>query len=426
MIFGACQIDKIKPENPDSMPNYDLVFNNNTLDEISISVVPKDWKALQDNLSLVIQNENIATEKSGKKLLTVPALVRFKGDVWNKVGLKYHNSFNLIEGIKIGQPNLPIELDFDYYEDTFSELKDQKFHGFSNLILDIQPDDESIIRQILQNKLLEELKINTTKNSLKKVKLSIGNQNQIVIYTLKEKIDSDMIKNKLNLNNFNLYSTSSSLRKFVINDFNRLENSYLPGFGDVQRLINAVNGRNSIYNVQYNPVAEIATSTWKTSLEFAYDNKMYIRWLALNTVIGNSRFNELQNEPYFIFSSAEKNANIIYTFPHKSFGLGLEPNFSNDELLQFNESNPLLSNIINDPGYFKDFQTEIITIKKDYFTTAYLFPIIDRYYNQMRIANSENLPSNVPQLEQIEELKRWIKLRIDNLNTSDNEMSVIL
>lgn len=426
MIFGACQFNKVKPQSPDSMTNYSLVFNDNSLDEIFIGVVQKDWKALQDNLSLVIQNENVATEKLGKKLLTVPALVRFKGGVWNKVGLKYHNSFNLIEGFKIGQPNLPLELDFDYYEDTFSELKDQKFHGFSNLILDHQVDDDSRVRQILQNKLLEALRINTTKNSLKKVKLSVGDQNQIVIYTLKEKIDSDMIKNKFKLNNFNLYSTTSSLSKFVINDFNRLENSYLPGYGDVQRLINAVNIRNSEFNFKLDPITGSFSNNWKSSLEFAYDNKMFIRWLALNTVVGNSRFNELQNEPYFIFSSAEKNANILYTFPHKSFGLGLEPNFSNAELLQFNQPNQLISNIIKDPGYFKDFQAEIVTIQKEYFTTAYLFPIIDRYYNQMRLSNSENLPSNIPQLEHIEELKRWIKLRIDNLNKSDNEMSVIL
>jgi spore coat protein H len=196
MIFGACQFDKVKPQSPDSMPNYDLVFNDNSLDEISISVVPNDWKALQDNLSLVIQNENVATEKLDKNLLTVPALVRFKGGVWNKVGLKYHNSFNLIEGFKLGEIILPLELDFDYYEDTFSEVKDQKFHGFSNLILHHQADDDSRIRQILQNKLLEALKINTTKNSLKKVKLSVGDQNQIVIFTLKEKIDSDLIKNR--------------------------------------------------------------------------------------------------------------------------------------------------------------------------------------------------------------------------------------
>jgi hypothetical protein len=194
----------------------------------------------------------------------------------------------------------------------------------------------------------------------------------------------------------------------------------------VQRLINAVNIRNSEFNFKLDPITGAFSNNWKSSLEFAYDNKMFIRWLALNTIVGNSRFNELQNEPYFIFSSAEKNANILYTFPDKSFGLGLEPNFSNAELQQWNNPNPLISNIINDPDYFKEFQAEIVTTQKEFFTTAYLFPIIDRYYNQMRLSNSENLPSNIPQLEHIEELKRWIKLRIDNLHKSDNEMSVIL
>jgi hypothetical protein len=426
ILFWACQSQLLDPKFNESTPNYNLVFNNSSLDEISISVTPNDWQALESNLSQVLKTDSIATDKLDSKLLVVPALVRFKDGVWNNVGLKFYTSKNLLDGYRFGLYQLPLELDFDYFGSKFPEMVNQNFHGFSNLILDNQANDNTKIRQILFNSILQDLDITTTKNSLKKVKISIGKQNQIVLYTLKEKVEPVIIKNRFNETKFNLYRTNSKLDKFIINDFNRLEAGYLPGFGDVQRLINSVNRRNSISNQTSDPISGLPNeSVWKLSLENAFDNQMYIRWLALNTAIGNDQFNLVYQEPYYLFSGSNTKANFFYTFPQNSLGLGFDSSISIPEILNSVEPNPLLANIIEDPSYFNEFQIELILLRKKYFNTAYLYPLIDKYYNQIRLASIGNNLSDSPQIQDIDLLKLWIKQRIETLDKSSNEMSFI-
>jgi hypothetical protein len=426
ILFWACQSQLLDPKFNVSTPNYNLVFNNSSLDEISISVTPNDWKALESNLSQVIKTDSIATDKLDSKLLVVPALVRFKDGVWNNVGLKFYTSKNLLDGYRFGSHQLPLELDFDYFGSKFPEMVNQNFHGFSSLILDNQANDNTKIRQILFNSMLQDLNITTTKNSLKKVKISIGNQNQIVLYTLKEKVEPVIIKNRFNETKFNLYRTNSKLDKFIINDFNRLEAGYLPGFGDVQRLINSVNRRNSISNQTSDPISGLPNeSVWKLSLENAFDHQMYIRWLALNTAIGNDQFNLVYQEPYYLFSGSNTKANFFYTFPQNSLGLGFDSSISIPEILNSVEPNPLLANIIKDPSYYNEFQIELILLRKKYFTTAYLYPLIDKYYNQIRLASMENNLSDSPQIQDVDILKLWIKQRIETLDKSSREISII-
>jgi hypothetical protein len=426
ILFWACQSQLLDPKFNESTPNYNLVFNNSSLDEISISVTPNDWQALESNLSQVLKTDSIATDKLDSKLLVVPALVRFKDGVWNNVGLKFYTSKNLLDGYRFGLYQLPLELDFDYFGSKFPEMVNQNFHGFSNLILDNQANDNTKIRQVVFNSMLQDLDIITTKNSLKKVKISIGNQNQIMLYTLKEKVEPVIIKNQFNETKFNLYRTNSKLDKFKINDFNRLEAGYLPGFGDVQRLINSVNRRNSIFNQTFDPISGLPNeSAWKLSLDNAFDNQMYIRWLALNTTIGNDQFNLVYQEPYYLFSGSNTKANFFYTFPQNSLGLGFDSSISIPEILNSVEPNPLLANIIKDPSYFNEFQIELILLRKKFFTTAYLYPLIDKYYNQIRLASMGNNLSDSPQIQDIDLLKLWIKQRIETLDKSSNEMSFI-
>jgi hypothetical protein len=426
ILFWACQSQLLDPKFNESTPNYNLVFNNSSLDEISISVTPNDWQALESNLSQVLKTDSIATDKLDSKLLVVPALVRFKDGVWNNVGLKFYTSKNLLDGYRFGLYQLPLELDFDYFGSKFPEMVNQNFHGFSNLILDNQANDNTKIRQVVFNSMLQDLDIITTKNSLKKVKISIGNQNQIMLYTLKEKVEPVIIKNRFNETKFNLYRTNSKLDKFIINDFNRLEAGYLPGFGDVQRLINSVNRRNSIFNQTFDPISGLPNeSAWKLSLDNAFDNQMYIRWLALNTAIGNDQFNLVYQEPYYLFSGSNTKANFFYTFPQNSLGLGFDSSISIPEILNSVEPNPLLANIIKDPGYYNEFQIELILLRKKYFNTAYLYPLIDKYYNQIRLASMGNNLSDSPQIQDIDLLKLWIKQRIETLDKSSNEMSII-
>jgi hypothetical protein len=426
ILFWACQSQLLDPKFNESTPNYNLVFNNSSLDEISISVTPNDWQALESNLSQVLKTDSIATDKLDSKLLVVPALVRFKDGVWNNVGLKFYTSKNLLDGYRFGLYQLPLELDFDYFGSKFPEMVNQNFHGFSNLILDNQANDNTKIRQVVFNSMLQDLDIITTKNSLKKVKISIGNQNQIMLYTLKEKVEPVIIKNQFNETKFNLYRTNSKLDKFKINDFNRLEAGYLPGFGDVQRLINSVNRRNSIFNQTFDPISGLPNeSAWKLSLDNAFDNQMYIRWLALNTTIGNDQFNLVYQEPYYFFSGSNTKANFFYTFPQNSLGLGFDSSISIPEILNSVEPNPLLANIIKDPSYFNEFQIELILLRKKFFTTAYLYPLIDKYYNQIRLASMGNNLSDSPQIQDIDLLKLWIKQRIETLDKSSNEMSII-
>ena len=65
----------------------------------------------------------------------VAATITFEGKTWTHVGVRYKGNSSLKSSWSQGTLKLPFKLDFDEFEDDFSEIDDQRFYGFKQLSL---------------------------------------------------------------------------------------------------------------------------------------------------------------------------------------------------------------------------------------------------------------------------------------------------
>ena len=64
----------------------------------------------------------------------VPATIRFEGQEWTHVGVRYKGASSLSPWV-MGDMKLPFKFDFDQFEDDYPEIKNQRFFGFKQLSL---------------------------------------------------------------------------------------------------------------------------------------------------------------------------------------------------------------------------------------------------------------------------------------------------
>ena len=76
----------------------------------------------------------------------VPTSVEFEGDTWTNVGLRFKGNSSLRSSWSSGIYKLPLKLDFDEFEEEYTEIDDQRFYGFKQLNLGNGFEDKSLIR----------------------------------------------------------------------------------------------------------------------------------------------------------------------------------------------------------------------------------------------------------------------------------------
>lgn len=85
----------------------------------------------------------------------VEATIEFEGNTWTHVGVRYKGNSSLTSGWREGTLKLPLKLDFDEFEDTYPEIDDQRFYGFKQLSLANGFMDSSFLRDAATYDILE-------------------------------------------------------------------------------------------------------------------------------------------------------------------------------------------------------------------------------------------------------------------------------
>jgi hypothetical protein len=154
----------------DAEPNYDVVFPQDEVNQIKITIALDDWAAMQANMSGLFgepgtqlpnrqpgiggigpdgggvpgdlfPDDGGDTEDevqqpipswanmTGENPVWVPATIEFDGLTWTNVGICYKGNSSLISSWRNGDLKLPFKLDFDEFEDENPEILNQRFYG---------------------------------------------------------------------------------------------------------------------------------------------------------------------------------------------------------------------------------------------------------------------------------------------------------
>ncbi len=288
-------------------PDYEVVFPQDRVNQLKITISPDDWKAMQSNMTGLFGARGVkqpgAVPGDGgrpdagglpgggrggfpsENPMWVPATVEFNGMTWTNVGVRYKGNSSLRSGWSSGTLELPLKLDFDEFEDEYPEIEDQRFYGFKQLSLSNSFGDGTYMRDKITAELLEEAGLVAAETAYYNIILDYGGGPvDLGIYVVIEVIDDTVINHYFSDDSGNIYEgdgpgvsleegTSSRIQGSFLKENNRQEADW----SDIEAL----------YDVLHSGQRTSDPGAWRKSLESIFDVDAFLEWLAISAIIQN-------------------------------------------------------------------------------------------------------------------------------------------
>lgn len=203
--------------------------------------------------------------------------VRFDGNVWTRVGMRYKGNSSL--AASGGSGKLPFRLNFDRYEGEYPEVANQRFHGFKEMTFSSSWNDNSQMRELYANEVLRDRGIPAARAAFYRVYVDVGAGPEYWgLYTMIEDPSDAMLDAQFGSNDGNLYKPDGPGADWISFDqegFVKKNNETAADWSDVRAAIAALHA----------PATDAAA--WRAGLEATFDVDGFLAWWAVNTVIVN-------------------------------------------------------------------------------------------------------------------------------------------
>jgi hypothetical protein len=226
----------------------------------------------------------------------VPADLAFDGETFFHVGFRLKGNSSLSNAWRAGVDKLPFRLNIDVLEDQYPEIRDQTFFGFPNLAFTNNGTDTSFLRQRVVTDLFREAGVPAARTAFVRVFLDHGEGlSYLGLYTMTEVPDSPMLKTLFGSDDGNLYKpvgTGGRWTQFFQLSFPKKTNAEAEDWTDIEDAISTLNE------------SRANATVWRARLEARFNVSGFLRWLALNTVIGNTdAYGGLSAHNYYLYGS---------------------------------------------------------------------------------------------------------------------------
>ena len=396
-------------------PNYGLLFDDTRVHRIDIELSAEDSEAALDDL------ENILTGGSGSgEPMWVPVTVRYDGDVWTQVGMRYKGNSSLRQGYQSGVRKLPFRLGFDKYEDEAPESDDQRFHGFKKMTFSSGFKDASLMRDKVGADIFRAAGVPAAFGSFVEVHVdSGGGPVYFGLYTMIEDPSNKMLDTQFGDDSGNLYKPDgpgAALVSFNESSMVKKTNEQEGDFSDVQDLLSVLHGDRD------------DASLWRSELESVFDVQGFLTLLAVNQSIVNWDSYGWMTHNYYMYADPSDDGRFVW-FPwdlNESLlfrgggpggpggggpggggpgGGGLGGGSESVLLDEVTEEWPMIRYLLDDPTYLEAYLAELESVRLGAFETTSMEAKVRGYH--ALIADSvaaESAPySNLTSLSAFEE-----------------------
>ena len=399
--LSACRpdpIDNVGGSNPDwkeashgnVAPNYSMVFPQDQVNELEITIGADQWSAIRNNMKSLFGYDFGAGGIGGPPGAFpttepdyVQTTVKFKGKTWQHVGFRLKGNSTLTAAWRSGIYKLPFRLDFDKFEDVQPSVKNQKFYGFKELSFSPGVKDNSLIREKLGSDIFRMAGIPSAQSAFYKVYIDFGaGMKYCGIYCGLELPDDKMIIQQLGEDAGNLYKPESKLATFVQTEFEKKNNELAGDFGDVSGFVKALQSTKRSSDV----------AAWRSGLEAVFNVDHFAKYLAINNSIVNWDTYGVMAHNYYLYNHSTKGLLWIPWDNNESFSkspgitgtTGGPTGPGNAISLTMNEVGtgwPLINYIANDAVYFEKYKSHMRDFKNGIFTESTVWAMIDKYYD---------------------------------------------
>jgi len=226
----------------------------------------------------------------------VPVDLTFDGETFRHVGFRLKGNSSLVSTWQRGAEKVPFRLNIDALEGRYPEIVNQTFFGFQNLGFSNNILDSSYLRAKVVTDLMREAGLPAPRTAFMRVYLDRGaGLSYLGLYTMIEIPDEPMLDTAFGSSAGNLYKphgTGGRWTVFVADDFPKRTNDSDQDWTDVEDAIAALNDATNDREV------------WRRRLEARVDVGVFLRWLALNTLVGNNdAYGGLSAHNYYLYGS---------------------------------------------------------------------------------------------------------------------------
>ena len=324
-------------------PNYDVVFPEDEVNQITITIDPEDWEAMQANMVDLFgeagsgragggfpggferpegapqqpgpqpgeggfdgpqppEGQDRAAPMQGRpggggpggggigagdmtpeNPMWVPATIEFEGNTWTNVGVRYKGNSSLTSGWRSGTLKLPLKLDFDQFEDEHPEVDDQRFYGFKQLSLSNAFSDESFLRDAATSDILEEAGLPAARTAFYEVVLDYGEGPVTLgLYVMIEVVDDTVVDRYFGNDDGNIYEAEGSAASFAASTVDRIEQSFQKESNKEEADWSDIE---TLFQVLHDEGRTTDPAAWRAELDSIFDVDGFLEWLAISAVI---------------------------------------------------------------------------------------------------------------------------------------------
>lgn len=356
-------------------PDYETIFPQDQVNTLEIVLGSTNWKSIRTNMKNLFGYDfgSISTPPNGIPASEpdyVPVSVKFNGKEWYKVGFRLKGNSTLGSSWRNGIYKLPFRLNFDRFEDTYPQLKNQRMYGFKELSMSPGAMDPSLLREKVGSDIFRMAGIPSAQTAFYKVFIDFGaGLKYCGIYTMVEVVDDTLIKEQFGSDTGNLYKPESTFASFVLSKFEKKNNETENNYEDVVSLINTLHSGLRLQNPEQ----------WRADLEENFDADHFMKWLAVNTTMQNWDTYGRMAHNYYLYNDPAggltwipwDNNESLSNRGNSGLTIGLET-VSNDW--------PLIRYLMDDPVYAERYREHMQQFLTEVFTTSNINTMLDQYY----------------------------------------------
>ena len=292
----------------DADPNFDEVFEDNAVKRLDIVITEARWQAMLDDMTNLYGTFGSGAGGPGGGLtetdedpIFVPAEVYYNGIQWYRVGVRFKGNSSLQTSWQNGILKLSFKLDFDEFEDDYPQIDNQRFYGFKKLSLKNNYDDKSMLREKVATDVFRNAGLVASHTAFYTVYVDHGEGPQYFgVYTMVEEVDDTVLDTQFSDDDGNLYKPDGDAASFALGTYNESEyvkktNEDEGDFNDVASLLAVVNDESRITDPE----------TWRSNLDAILDTDVFLKYLAVNTVVQNWDTYGRMTHNYFLYNNPD-------------------------------------------------------------------------------------------------------------------------
>ena len=297
--------------------DYEAVFPQDEVNTINISISPENWQAVMDDMTEKYgefgssprdnggggeqppvdrqpppegqQAPGGFGDEPGGRFISdtnpvwITSDISFDGLTWENVGFRLKGNSSLNSAWSGGDYKLPFKLDFDEFEDDYPEIDDQRFYGFKQLTFSSNWSDDSYLREKVTADIFRDMGIPSAQTAFYAVYVDYGEGPVYFgLYTAVEVIDDTVIETQFDDDSGNVYKPSGDGASFAEGAFSEVvfdkeTNKDEADYSDILAVFDALHADTRLTD----------SAVWRAGLESVFDVDIFLRWLAVNTVVQN-------------------------------------------------------------------------------------------------------------------------------------------